>query len=92
MTKEEFRAAVESYCQITGADGITSYWRSARRNKAVEGKDFSSHQVWLGSDVVYFGSNVMPVETRKVWAQRLGLFMYPEGDHDHLQPLDWKAG
>lgn len=31
-------------------------------------------------------------EGRANIAERLGLRVFFEGDHDHLQPLDWKAG
>jgi len=33
-----------------------------------------------------------PLAQRLDMAQRLGLLLLAEGDHDHLQPLDWKAG
>ena len=92
MTKSEFIDAVESYCVATGADGVTSYWRCKRRNTAVGGKEFSAHQVWLGMDVVYSPAPTLSMEKRKEWAKRLGLFLWPESDHDHLQPLNWSAG
>lgn len=33
-----------------------------------------------------------PVAERGAIAERLGLKLIDEGDHDHLQPLDWRAG
>ena len=90
MTKEEFRQALESYCAFLGGS-VTSYGRTLVHNTHVGGVPYSSHQFWLGADVTYdFKSYTL--EHRKEVATRLGLFLWPESDHDHLQPLNWKAG
>ena len=89
MTKEEFRQAVESYCAFLGGS-VTSYGRTPVHNVEVGGVKYSSHQFWLGADVVLDAS--WPLEHRKEVATRLGLFLWPESDHDHVQPLNWKAG
>lgn len=34
----------------------------------------------------------MPLAEREERARRLGLKLIDEGVHDHLQPLDWRAG
>jgi hypothetical protein len=46
----------------------------------------SPHLCWLGADVVYDGP---APEHGARWAMRLDLKLIREGDHDHLQPLDW---
>ena len=89
MTKEEFRQALESYCAFLGGS-ITSYGRTPVHNTLVGGVQYSSHQFWLGADVVY--DSIVSLAHRKEVATRLGLFLWPESDHDHMQPLSWKAG
>lgn len=84
-----FRVSVLVYCyqfEARERSGI----RTPRGNKHVKGVTYSAHLVGLGADVVYFERP--PLEHAKRWAQQLGLKLVREGDHDHLQPLDWKAG
>lgn len=97
MTKEEFRDALDSYCTV--AEGsVNSYGRTSARNKAVGGVTLSSHRFWRGADCVYGTSEQNPMEgappedLAKEIARRVGLKLIREGDHDHLQPLDWPAG
>lgn len=86
MTQEEFRAALQTYCSLTGAS-VTSYGRTTFHNRQVGGVLFSAHQFWLAADVVYdaAGSN----DWRNQTATRLELRRLVEADHDHLQPIDW---
>ena len=88
MTIGEFAEAVSTYCFLHGGS-ITSWGRSTKHNKDVGGVPGSAHRFWRGADVVY---DLKPDITRLEYARRLGLKILPEGDHDNLQPLDWKAG
>ena len=88
MTVGEFAEAVSMYCVLHGGS-ITSWGRSTKHNTDVGGVPGSSHRFWRGADVVY---DSPPAATRAEYARRLGLKLLPEGDHDHLQPLDWSAG
>ena len=89
MTLAEFTWAVFAYCTVTGAS-VTSWIRTRTVNGAVEGVPHSAHLVGLGADVVY---DVRPLEAeRREWASRLGLLVLMGDDHDHLQPLGWRAG
>lgn len=90
MNPHQFLDAIMAFCHFTNAS-VTSYGRSRKHNEDVGGKVFSPHQFWLGCDVVYDDLPV-PSAVAHETAERLGLFLISEGDHDHLQPLDWKAG
>ena len=68
----------------------TSGTRTEAHNAAVGGVEHSAHLVGLARDVVY--DKPVPLEERTEWSRRLGLRLIVEGDHDHLQPIDWKAG
>ena len=68
----------------------TSGFRSAMDNAAVGGVHYSSHQFWVGADIILHG-DVAHTEIIEA-GRRLGLLVLDEGDHLHLQPLDWKAG
>lgn len=89
MRISEFAEAVALYSAMHGAS-VTSWGRSTVHNRAVGGVPNSAHRFWRGADVVY--DNPVAVNTRIEAARRLGLLLIPEGDHDHLQPLDWVAG
>lgn len=89
MTLTEFAWACFVYCTLTGASE-TSGARTRARNALLGGVEHSAHLVGLGRDVVYDES--VPLYERQEWAKRLGLRLIDEGDHDHLQPLDWQAG
>lgn len=91
MSIGEFAEAVATYCLIHGGS-ITSWGRTTLRNKAVGGVPGSSHRFWRGADVVYDSTDVWKDPNRIEYARRLGLKIIAEGDHDHLQPLDWSAG
>jgi len=68
----------------------TSGYRSAAGNQLVGGVKYSSHQFWLGRDVL-----LDPGEDKDMFleaARRLGLKVLDEGDHLHVQPLTWSAG
>lgn len=87
MTHHEFVDAVVTYGLMTGAS-VTSWGRTKARNSQVGGVPVSAHRAWLAVDVVYD----TPVPEGVEIGRRLGLRVLPEGDHDHLQPLDWSAG
>lgn len=80
---------------MTGASQ-TSGLRSLKHNTQVGGKPFSPHRFGRGIDLVYDDPTMLtdPMKkgTNRELANRLGLFLFQEGDHDHLQPLDWRAG
>ena len=86
MTGSDFAWRVVSYCEITGAS-VTSWKRTTAHNAVVGGVAFSAHLLGLAVDVVYDEPGQLIWRTR--WAERLGLRLIAEGDHDHLQPLDW---
>lgn len=88
MTVGAFWTAVYDYCRILGGS-VTSGPRSHQRNAAVGGVLDSPHVFGLGADVVY---DVVPDEARRRRVGlRYGLLVLVEADHDHLQPLDWRA-
>jgi hypothetical protein len=84
-----FRVALVLWCYLfEGRE--TSGIRTPRHNRDRKGVEYSAHQVGLASDVSYF--TPPPIEKARAWAQRLGLRLVREKDHDHLQPRDWTAG
>lgn len=89
MTPYQFFDAVRSFCTVLNGS-VSSYGRAKAHNVAVGGVKYSAHQVWLGADVVY--DTLPAIEERSEWAARLGLKLVVENDHDHLQPLEWRAG
>jgi hypothetical protein len=91
VTVGEFAEAAYIYCLLHGAS-TTSGVRSTARNTKVGGVPFSPHRFGRAMDVVYDDLNTQSDPARLEVAQRLGLNVIPEGDHDHLQPLDWAAG
>lgn len=91
MTIGEFAEAVATYCLIHGGS-ITSWGRTTIHNKVVGGVPGSAHRFWRGADVVYDDFNTTKDQARVEYAARLGLKIIIEGDHDHLQPIDWRAG
>ena len=88
MTPVEFAINVMTYCYRFDAS-ITSYLRTTRHNASVGGVSNSPHLLGLGADVVY--DKEVPLEDRKKTAAALRLLVIPEGDHDHLQPVDWRG-
>lgn len=89
MTPHEF---LDAMMQLASRHRFreTSGYRSRVSNGNVGGKLFSAHQYWLGRDIILeLGESL---EWTKESARRLGLLLLDEGDHLHLQPLDWKAG
>lgn len=90
MTPHDFLTALmqlASRCPFRETSGYRSAWGNAHVGSTTR---YSAHQFWLGRDVLldpgvdkgYF------VEA----ARRLGIKVLDEGDHLHLQPLDWAAG
>ena len=80
-----FAAALLAYCSATNAS-VTSWGRTRAHNAAVGGVPNSQHRAWLAADVIYDAP--MPLDDRQTLARLLELRLIPEGDHDHLQPLD----
>lgn len=89
MTVAEFATALQQYCLMTGGS-VTSYGRTAKRNREVGGVEYSAHRFWRGADVVY--DSPIDEGVAKVTASRLDLLVIREDDHDHLQPLEWLKG
>lgn len=89
MSPADFRACVMSYCFAMGASE-TSGLRTTAHNAAVGGVAGSAHRFGLAVDVVY--DRTPDEASAKLWAQRLGLRLIRETDHDHLQPWEWPAG
>ena len=89
MNIGEFAAAIAVYGLLMDASA-TSWGRTREHNAAVGGVGTSAHRFWLGVDVVY-DHGLPQLEGARAYAERLGLKLIREVDHDHLQPLDWKA-
>lgn len=89
MTYTDFAQRLLVYCFIH-AGSVTSWGRTSQHNTLVGGVPQSAHRFWLAADVVY--DDPPPVQKRQEIADRLGLRLVVEADHDHLQPADWKAG
>ena len=92
MTPHDFLDALRTYCALTGAS-VTSYGRTPGHNAdpKIGGVKNSAHLYWLAADVVYDPPVPIP-SVRTERARRLGLWLLAEGDHDHLQPLEWSKG
>jgi len=89
LTPSEFHAAACAYRAHFEAS-VTSAGRTIAHNQLVGGVPKSAHLFNLAEDVIY--DHVPPQDERLEIARRLGLKVIFEGDHDHLQPLDWRAG
>jgi len=91
MTPEQhqFLDAAIAYCdRVDGS--VTSWIRTASRNKAVGGVSNSAHLKGLGVDVV--AEKPLTTDERHKIASELGVTLITESDHDHLQPLNWPHG
>jgi hypothetical protein len=84
-----FVGALMIFCRMTDGS-VTSWGRTKKHNKDVGGVARSAHRAFLGADVVYD----VPIAEEEAtdYAERLGLRLIREGDHDHLQPLGWRKG
>lgn len=89
MTIGEFAEAVATYGLVMGG-WVTSWGRTKHHNTTVGGVPYSAHRFWRGCDMLY--DDPPPREERVETGRRLGLLVIIEGDHDHLQPLDWSKG
>ena len=89
MTPHEF---LDAMMQLASRHRFreTSGYRHPLANVRVGGKPFSAHQYWLGRDIILEPGESL--EGTKESTRRLGLLLIDEGDHLHVQPLDWKAG
>ena len=68
----------------------TSGYRSAGGNQIVGGVKYSSHQFWLGRDILLDPGEDTVMFTEA--ARRVGLKVLNEGDHLHVQPATWEKG
>lgn len=80
----DFALAVYRYGKATGAS-VTSWGRTAARNKKVGGVRGSFHLTWKAVDVVY--ESKPSLKAAKEAAREQGLLLIREKNHDHLQPL-----
>ena len=83
MTPLDFFVSLMAYCYATRAS-VTSYGRTAARNRDVGGTETSYHLQWLAADVVYDVPMVKATKDRI--AGRFGLEVIEESDHDHVEP------
>ena len=88
MTPDEFHAKIMLWCAYFEGS-VTSYGRTRDHNLAVGGVIGSAHPWWLAADIVY--DTTPPHGERAMFAARHGLLLIVEDDHDHLQPVDWRA-
>lgn len=86
MTFEEFCGSARAYCTEMEAS-VTSWGRTKQHNLAVGGAPRSLHLVWKAVDVVY-DAPPPALELRQTIARTYGLYVWPEGDHDHIRPMD----
>ena len=85
MTLEAFARAVVEYRRAFNGS-VTSWGRSATRNHFVGGAPASKHLIDLAADVVPEAGT--KIDHRTAHANALGLWLWAELDHDHLEPLD----
>lgn len=86
MTPSDFHSALLAYLAWSRGSQ-TSGLRSPERNMLVGGHTHSLHMIGLAADVVYEPNPWPTLEFAKKRAARLGMSLYREGDHDHLQAL-----
>ena len=86
MTPDQFTAAVRDYRHQLAAS-LTSSGRTLAHNQSVGGVLGSPHLYDLAADVVY--DTLVPLDRCVAVAAALGLTVIREGDHDHLQPVNW---
>lgn len=84
MSPADFWNALVLYCLCTDGS-VTSYLRTPKHNELVGGVPDSAHQIGLAADVVYDDLTELPESKRLRMAERLGLELIIEGNHDHLQ-------
>ena len=89
MTPHTF---LDALMQLASRFGFreTSGYRSAAGNQAVGGVKYSSHQFWLGRDILLDPGEDTVMFTEA--ARRVGLKVLNEGDHLHVQPATWEKG
>jgi len=84
MSLELFCEVVMVYCSATGGS-VTSWVRTVKHNKAVGGVKDSDHIYGRAVDVVY--DEHVDAQRRKNIAEKHGLLLIIEADHDHLEPF-----
>lgn len=91
MTPLGFAEVLMAWCyHFRGS--VSSWGRTPERNRTVGGVPLSAHQLWLAADVVYAPLPAPPVVVATAMAERLGVKLIREDDHDHLQAAGWRAG
>jgi hypothetical protein len=85
VTYIDFASALLAYCQTLGGS-VTRWISTERHNLAVGGDARSLHLIGLAADIVY--DSPPPIERARGVAEQLGLYVYREGDHDHLRVAD----
>lgn len=89
MNVVSFALNAMTYCMRTRAS-VTRWGSTPAHQAQLDAKvKYSPHVFWLAVDVVYDGA---PPDDGEIIAARLGLWLERKPDHDHLQPLEWKAG
>lgn len=83
---KRFALAVVAYCADAKAS-VTSWYRTERRNKRVGGRPTSRHLKGLAADVVY--DEPLAKNYRQAVAERHGLVILHEKNHDHLTLKDF---
>lgn len=86
MTPTDFAARALFYASMMRGS-VTSWFRTPEHNAKVGGHPQSKHMQGLGMDITYDGRPFYDAAVRSHFANRLGLSMLDEKDHDHLQPL-----
>ncbi len=89
MTRGEFYEAVFTYCVAT-ASRMTSGPRPLAVDQQIGSTTLHPHVAGYAADVVYVSAPELA--KRHALANKLGLRLVAEPDHDHLQPLDWPPG
>jgi len=87
MLPTRFREIVYHYCLAFSASE-TSGLRTVQHNRDVGGKPGGPHIAGVAADLVYDGAR--PGPEADAWLTGHGVRRFAEGDHDHLQPADWK--
>ena len=82
----DFAEAAFIYCTYFNMS-VTSWYRTQLHNAEVGGMETSLHPLGLAIDGVYDGARPS-IDKCQAIAKRLGLYVYREGTHDHVRPLD----
>ncbi len=84
MSPLDFAARLLALALVSSLS-VSSWGRTATRNRTVGGGALSNHLGWLAADMVPDDWKSLP--RVQAFAKRLGLEVIPEGDHWHIEPL-----